>query len=118
MPPSGFNPTAVKSASSFVQECFNDLEQEVRDGKHVSFEVALDYELGQLEKALSKPHTLLNESVRGALLFIKGCYSSLGEKVANAPLQDLKSTMMNEITHLEEILTKLHIDSQGNLVEK
>lgn len=56
MPPSGFNQHAVKGALEFVKGCYEDLQAEVRAGKHPSMEVAIEYELAQLEKALTQLH--------------------------------------------------------------
>lgn len=56
MPPSGFNQHAVKGALEFVKGCYEDLQAEVRSGKHPNMEVAIEYELTQLEKALAKLH--------------------------------------------------------------
>jgi hypothetical protein len=56
MPPSGFTPNAVKGSLLFIRTCYEDLLAEVRSGKHASFEAAIEYELGQIEKALSKLH--------------------------------------------------------------
>lgn len=56
MPPSGFNTHVVKGALQFVSGCYEDLLEEVRSGKHPSFEAAIEFELGQIEKALSSLH--------------------------------------------------------------
>ena len=56
MPPSGFNQKAVRGAMQFIEACYEDLEAEVNSGKHPDFKTALEYELRQLESALSKLH--------------------------------------------------------------
>lgn len=56
MPPSGFSPKAVNGLLQFVQTCFEGLLQEVRNGGHESFEAAIQHEIGQIDKALSKLH--------------------------------------------------------------
>jgi len=56
MPPSGFSKKAVKGALIFVQGCYEDLLSEVRSGKHESYENAIEFEIAQIEKALSKLH--------------------------------------------------------------
>lgn len=56
MPPSGFNKGAVKGILVFVQECYQDLLDEVKSGKHANYEAAIQYELGQIDKALSQLH--------------------------------------------------------------
>ena len=56
MPPSGFNRKAVKDALAFVQGCYEDLLDDVRSGKFQTYEEAIQYELGLIEKALVKLH--------------------------------------------------------------
>ena len=56
MPPSGFSQHAVRGALQFVKGCYEDLQVEVKDGKHPSMEAAIKYELAQLEKALAEMH--------------------------------------------------------------
>lgn len=56
MPPSGFSSHAVRGALEFVRGCYMDLLQEVRAGKHKSYEDAIEYELRQIESALQKVH--------------------------------------------------------------
>ncbi len=56
MPPSGFSKTTVTGLLTFVKGNYEDLQQEVRDGKHPSFEAAIEHEIRQLDKALSKLH--------------------------------------------------------------
>ena len=56
MPPCGFNQKAVKGALQFIQGCYEDLQEEVQQGKHANFEEALKHELSNLEKALTKLH--------------------------------------------------------------
>jgi len=56
MPPCGFNQKAVKGALEFIKGCYEDLEEEVKSGKHANFEAALDFELKNLENALEKLH--------------------------------------------------------------
>lgn len=56
MPPSGFSEKAVEGALVFIKGCYEDLLQEVRDGKHSSPEAAIEYEISQIGKALAKLH--------------------------------------------------------------
>lgn len=56
MPPSGFSTNAVKGALQFIEGCYKDLLQEVKEGKHASIEDAIEYELRQIESALSQIH--------------------------------------------------------------
>lgn len=56
MPPSGFSKKTVEGLLTFVKGNYEDLREEVRSRKHPSFEVAIDYEIAQLGKALEKLH--------------------------------------------------------------
>jgi hypothetical protein len=56
MPPSGFSPKTIQGLLTFVQGNYEDLRQEVRDGKHPNFEAAIDHEIKQLDQALAKLH--------------------------------------------------------------
>ena len=56
MPPSGFNERATRGILEFVAGCYHDLLEEVRSGKHQNYEEAIEYELKQIETALSKLH--------------------------------------------------------------
>ena len=60
MPPSGFNKHVVDGALAFVRGCYLDLLEEVRSGKHASYEEAIEYELSQIEKVLSRLHITPN----------------------------------------------------------
>jgi len=56
MPPSGFSKKAVRVALEFVAACYEELLQEVKSGKYKTFEQAIETELIQIRKALSKAH--------------------------------------------------------------
>lgn len=56
MPPSGFSENAVRGALEFVRGCYLDLLEQVRSGKHASYEAAIEFELRQIEQALSRMH--------------------------------------------------------------
>ena len=56
MPPSGFSSNAVRGALMFVKGCYIDLLEEVRSGKHESYEEGIEFELRQIDKALSRLH--------------------------------------------------------------
>ena len=74
MPPSGFSKTVVAGALQFVGGCYRDLLQEVKDGKHASFEKAIEHELSQIDKALHSLHiddqgNLVNIETKEPLVF-------------------------------------------------
>lgn len=56
MPPSGYSPQAIKGSLQFIQTCYEDLLREVRSGKHATYEEAIQFELGQIERALTALH--------------------------------------------------------------
>lgn len=56
MPPSGFSKPVVRGALEFVRGCYTDLLAEVRSGKYKTYEEAIEAELKQIDKALSKMH--------------------------------------------------------------
>ncbi len=56
MPPSGFSRKAVKGSLVFIQSCYEDLLNDVRSGKFKTYEEAIQYELDQIEKALTSLH--------------------------------------------------------------
>jgi hypothetical protein len=118
MPPSGFNSKAIESASIFVRECFVDLQQEVADGKHPDFKTALEFEIGQLNKALKSQDSIKDQGTKGALQFIQGCYVDLQEKVANFSIEDLQVAIDSYLSELENTLRKLHINAEGKVVER
>lgn len=74
MPPSGFSKPVVKGALAFIEGCYRELLQEVRDGKHENFEKAIEYELSQIQKALDHIHidddgVLVDRHNKGKLMF-------------------------------------------------
>ena len=56
MPPSGFSKKAVEGSLIFIKNCYEDLLREVKEGKHASYEEAIEYEISQIEKAMEKVH--------------------------------------------------------------
>jgi hypothetical protein len=66
MPPSGFNKNVVEGALAFAKGCYLDLLDEVRSGKHATYEEAIEYELGQIERVLRRIHITAD----GDLVFV------------------------------------------------
>ncbi len=57
-------------------------------------------------------------SVRGALMFIRGCYEDLLEQVQSGKFATYEEAIEFELKQIERVLTQLHIDAYGNLVDK
>ncbi len=56
MPPSGFSKKAVEGALVFIKTCYEDLQAEVKSGKHPNMETAIDHEIASIGAALLKLH--------------------------------------------------------------
>ncbi len=56
MPPSGFKRKAVEAALGFVAACYEDLLEEVKSGKHPTYEAAIKHELAQIRHSLERAH--------------------------------------------------------------
>ena len=56
--------------------------------------------------------------VAGALQFVEGCYRDLLEEVRSSKHKTYEDAITFEINQINRILTRLHIDAEGNLVEK
>jgi hypothetical protein len=56
MPPCGFNTSSVRGALAFIRGCYEDLLEQVRSGKFSTYEEAIEFELQQIESALSQLH--------------------------------------------------------------
>lgn len=56
MPPSGFSKKIVAGLLIFIKGCYEDLLKEVKSGKHKTYEEAIEYEIKQINSALSKLH--------------------------------------------------------------
>lgn len=58
------------------------------------------------------------KAVRGALQFIKGCYEDLAEEVKTGKYKSFEDALNHELDNLEKALERLHINPQGDLVER
>jgi hypothetical protein len=56
MPPCGFNASSVSGALTFIRGCYEDLLEQVRSGKFPTYEEAIEFELKQIERALTQLH--------------------------------------------------------------
>lgn len=56
MPPSGFSKRAVEGVLVFIKTCYEDLQEEVKQGKHLSIEAAIYHEIKSIGSALTKLH--------------------------------------------------------------
>lgn len=120
MPPSGFSKKTITELLAFVQGNYKDLLEEVRLGEHPDFETATKHEIGQLQKALEKLYTsgFSKKTIIGLLTFVQGNYEDLLTGVRSGKHPNFEDAIEYEIAQLDKALTKLHIDKEGNLVER
>lgn len=64
------------------------------------------------------PSGFNRNSVKGALAFVQGCYDDLLGDVRSGKFATYEEAIQHELALIEEALTKLHIDAEGNLVER
>ena len=56
--------------------------------------------------------------VVGALQFIGGCYRDLLQEVQEGKHASFEEAIKYELSQIDKVLRSLHIDEQGNLVDK
>lgn len=64
------------------------------------------------------PSGFSHRAVEGALVFIQTCYEDLLEEVRSGAHASFEEAIRFEISQIKTVLTKLHIDRAGNLVER
>jgi hypothetical protein len=64
------------------------------------------------------PSGFNQRAVTGALEFVKGCYEDLIAEVQSGKHPDFETAVKYELSQLETALAKVHIDKEGNLVER
>lgn len=64
------------------------------------------------------PSGFSSKAVKGALQFIQSCYLDLLDEVRSGKHDNYEKAIEYEIEQIEKALNKLHIDKQGNLVER
>ncbi len=64
------------------------------------------------------PSGFSKKAVGGLLLFVQANYEDLLAEVKSGKHADIPSAIKNEIGNLEKALSRLHIDKDGELVEK
>jgi hypothetical protein len=111
MPPSGFSEEAVDGLRLFLSGCLADLQDEVAAGKHASLRDGVDYEIAQIEKALSGADRgdLPGDDVRGALLLVQQIYKDARESLARG------QTVEHAVAACVERIGRLHITPEGKL---
>lgn len=58
------------------------------------------------------------KAVRGALVFIQGCYEDLQKEVESGKYATVEEAIEAELGNLESALSQLHIDEEGSLVSR
>lgn len=64
------------------------------------------------------PSGFNKKAVNGALEFIKGCYEDLLKEVQSGKFSSIEEALKYEISQIEKVLTAMHIDEKGNLIER
>jgi len=64
------------------------------------------------------PSGFSQKAVKGALIFVQGCYEDLLEEVHSGKHKSYEEGIKYEIAQINKALMKLHIDDKGNLTEK
>ena len=126
MPPCGFNPSSVRGGLAFVRGCYEDLLDQVRSGKFTLYDEAIEFELRQIDTALSQLHVdesgkvngFNTSSVPGALTFIQGCYEDLLHQVKARKFATYEEAIEFELQQLETALSQLHIDESGKVISR
>lgn len=122
MPPSGFNKEATSAAIKFIEECYGDLRQEVKDGKHPNFKFALSREVTNIESALSKPirdKNLGRSTIEFALRFVEACYKELDTKATVHTTEERFARLCrNQLSKLDKDLRELHINKNAEIVRR
>ncbi|OGY50170.1 MAG: hypothetical protein A3J59_00770 [Candidatus Buchananbacteria bacterium RIFCSPHIGHO2_02_FULL_56_16] len=64
------------------------------------------------------PSGFSQNAVKGALVFIQSCYEDLLKDVRSGKFKTYEVAIQHELALIEKALEKLHIDAEGNLVER
>ncbi len=64
------------------------------------------------------PSGFNRNAVKGALVFVQGCYEDLLGDVRSGKFKTYEEAIQHELALIEKALAKLHIDAEGNLVER
>ena len=64
------------------------------------------------------PSGFSRKAVRGALVFIQTCYEDLLAEVQSGKHASIEAAIEYEISQIGKALDQLHIDQQGNLVQR
>jgi len=64
------------------------------------------------------PSGFNRNAVKGALVFVQGCYEDLLDDVNSGKFETYEKAIEHELALIEKTLEKLHIDAEGNLVER
>ncbi len=64
------------------------------------------------------PSGFNQNAVNGALIFVRGCYEDLLGDVRSGKFKTYEEAIEYEVTLIKKALMKLHIDPEGNLVER
>lgn len=74
--------------------------------------------INQERRIIMPPSGFSKKTIEGLLLFVQGNYEDLLAEVESGKHADVPSAIRFEIDNLEKALAKLHIDENGDLVER
>lgn len=64
------------------------------------------------------PSGFSQNAVKGALVFVQGCYEDLLDDVRSGKFKTYEEAIQYELALIGKALSKLHIDTAGKLVER
>jgi len=114
MPPSGYDRVSLNHVPKFLTGTAGLLAQEVAAGKWSSLREGVAFEARQISEVLN--NSVLTDNIRGILLIKRNFYVSVLKKLDEGILQDAAVEQVCDDTVKE--LMALHIDEDGNLVER
>ncbi|MES2225542.1 MAG: hypothetical protein V4480_01920 [Patescibacteria group bacterium] len=122
MPPCGFRKRGVDALIEFGEDSLRLLQLEIEAGKHSTIETGLEHEIAQMERVLAgdtgQSESFCLEATFGALIFTLRFYKDLLRKLRASTSTRFEDMADAYILELKDELEKLHIDEDGNLVER
>lgn len=64
------------------------------------------------------PSGFNRKAVKGALIFVQGCYEDLLNDVRSGKFETYEEAIQYELDLIDKALTNLHVDTKGNIVQR